>query len=88
MSRPPPHPEEPRVSPLRGMYSVERPGAETEPAETWKPTDERLLLQYEGRIYVRPVGRGVVLEDEEHRMQLDDLPDGYYRAEIRVWREV
>ena len=52
-----------------------------------EPTSGRLLLQYEGRIQVRPIGRGVVLEDHAQRMQLEDLPDGYYQAQITVWRE-
>ncbi len=79
--------QERRASPLQGMYRVEDPNDERGLGEAGQSTDERLLLQYEGRIYIRPVGRGVVLEDDATRMQLEDLPDGHYRAQVRVWRE-
>lgn len=86
----PEHPRDPRerpASPLQGMYRVEDADDERGLGEEGQPTGERLLLEYEGRIYIRPVGRGVVLEDDAMRMQLEDLPDGHYRAQIRVWRE-
>lgn len=69
------------------MYCVEDPNDERGLGEPGQPTGERLLLQYEGRIHIRPVGRGVVLEDDATQLQLVDLPDGHYRAQIRVWRE-
>ncbi len=41
---------------------------------------------YEGRIYVRPMGRGVVMIDRAGMPHLDDdvLPEGYYYAQIHV----
>lgn len=46
-------------------------------------------FQHKGGIYVRPVGRGICLVDDETGEfgdeQLEDLlPDGYYVAEIVI----
>jgi hypothetical protein len=35
-------------------------------------TSQRQQLSYDGKIYVRPVGRGIVLEDEPGEPHLDD----------------
>ncbi len=72
---------------LRGMYRINEPSDEPRGGGLEQPASGRPLLQYEGRIYIRPLGRGVVLEDDVNQMYLEDLPDGYYRAEIRIWRE-
>lgn len=41
---------------------------------------------YQGIIYVRPCGRGVILVDDKRQRQFDDdvLPEGFYVAEIAV----
>ena len=58
--------------------STSREGAEN------KPTRD---FSYRGRIYVRPIGRGIVLEDREGKPHLDDvLEEGEYEAEIRLIR--
>ena len=44
-------------------------------------------LHYVGPLYVRPIGRGVVLTGLENEPHLDDvLPEGEYYAEIRIFR--
>lgn len=46
---------------------------------------EAISGYYEGRIYVRPMGRGVVMIDRAGMPHLDDvLPEGYYCAKIHV----
>ncbi len=53
-------------------------GAENRPAREF---------YYRGRIYVRPIGRGIVLEDRDGKPHLDDvLDEGEYEAEIRLVR--
>lgn len=43
---------------------------------------------YAGRIYVRLLGRGVVLEDHPQQLYLEDvLEEGYYRAVITLYAE-
>jgi hypothetical protein len=37
-----------------------------------RPRRRQNLLVYEGSIYVRPIGRGIVLEDEPGEPHLDD----------------
>ena len=58
----------------------------------WRDTDlsaDGLELVYRGRIHVRPIGRGVVLEDLESKPHLDDVLDaGDYEAEIRIVRKL
>lgn len=58
----------------------------------WRDTDlsaDGLELLYRGKIYVRPLGRGVVLEDLELKPNVDEvLPDGDYEVEIRVIRKL
>lgn len=45
-------------------------------------------FSYTGRVYVRPVSRGVVLEDHPQQLHLDDLlGEGYYRAVISLTPE-
>ena len=48
-----------------------------------------LDFHYRGRIYVRPIGRGIVLEDRLGKPHLDDLlEEGEYEAEIRLLRKL
>ena len=58
----------------------------------WRETElsaEGLEFLSRGRIYVRPIGRGVVLEDLELKPHLDDvLDEGNYEAEIRIIRRL
>ena len=50
-----------------------------------KMTKDADLFYYCGKIYVRPCGRGVVLEDHPDQEHLDDvLGEGYYQAEIKI----
>jgi hypothetical protein len=41
-------------------------------------------FEYDGWVYVRPVGRGIVLLDVDGEPYLEDLPHGRYRARIRL----
>jgi hypothetical protein len=58
----------------------------------WRDTNlsaDGLELLYRGQIFVRPLGRGVVLDDLELKPQLDEvLDEGYYEAEIRIIRRL
>ena len=53
-----------------------------------------IYLSYKGRIYVRPMGRGICLIDAqlEHGFevpQFEDFPDdGYYEAELKIIRKI
>lgn len=43
------------------------------------------VFKYDGRVYVRPVGRGVVMLDSIRERELyveDCVPDGYYRLRL------
>ncbi len=43
------------------------------------------LFTYKGRIYVRPCGRGITLEDDPQERHLDEVLDSdYYYAEITI----
>jgi hypothetical protein len=49
------------------------------------------VFEYDGKIYVRPLGRGICLVDENGNLsdgQLEDdyLPEGYLHAQIVVTR--
>ena len=56
----------------------------------WRDTDlarDGADMHYAGPIYVRPIGRGVVLTGLELEPQLDEvLDEGEYFAEIRILR--
>jgi hypothetical protein len=56
----------------------------------WRDADlsrDGAEMHYVGPLYVRPIGRGVVLSGLEGEPHLDDLlPEGEYFAEIRVFR--
>jgi hypothetical protein len=56
----------------------------------WRDTDlsvEGFDMLYKGRISVRPIGRGGVLQDLELTPHLDEvLREGAYEAEIRIRR--
>jgi hypothetical protein len=59
---------------------------------TWRGRDlstDAAILYYHGGIYVRPVGRGVVLKELELEPHLDEvLDDGDYEIEIRIIRRL
>ena len=63
-----------------------------EPSVKWRGRDlgaNGVVLLYRGRIYVRPIGRGVVLEDLELQPQFDEiLPEGSYEVEFRINRRL
>lgn len=46
----------------------------------------KIALDYEGLVYVRPVGRGVSLEKGAPVEYLEDLDDGYYRVTLKFER--
>jgi len=43
-------------------------------------------FQYNGKIYIRPIGRGICLEDDQDddRQLEERLPEGYYHAKILI----
>ena len=44
-------------------------------------------FEYDGRVYVRPVSRGIVMFDSGREVYVDDaVPDGYYRMTITFQR--
>ncbi|RJQ25065.1 MAG: hypothetical protein C4589_11680 [Peptococcaceae bacterium] len=44
------------------------------------------VFEYTGKIYVRPMGRGITLEEHDDGNDLDEqLPSGYYEAEIVIY---
>ena len=46
---------------------------------------EKIALRYSGNVYIRPLGRGVVLKDLPGEPEIDDLvSEGNYYAEIIV----
>ena len=49
----------------------------------------RFIMRYQGRVYVRPIGRGICLLDLELAPALDDILDsGHYQVEFRVLRRL
>lgn len=72
-----------------------KPGQKLDPAlkANHRPGERgnKVEFKYSGRIYVRPVGRGVVLLDLHEPLdepQIEDvLDEGYYAAEIIVVRD-
>lgn len=43
------------------------------------------LFEYKGRVYVRPVSRGIVLLEDQMVRQLEDIvKSGYYYMEVTI----
>lgn len=52
-----------------------------------KQAGPQSIFEYTGRIYVRPMGRGITLEEAPHNGNdlEEQIPSGYYEANITIY---
>lgn len=49
--------------------------------------NEEPVFEYKGNVYVRPIGRGICLDDDERDVQLEDVaPEGNWYMEVRFYK--